>query len=120
MEPDFRTTVIRLVQFPAFFEKRLEDLTGGEVDYAYHLLYKLSLHTDGEYFTMIDTIQKARLCYNLAELSNIQGDQEKANRYYKLAFSMLIKGGFDLSMKKWVELVSLRTDPKEDDVIDPE
>ena len=32
--------------------------------------------------------------------------------YYKIAFDSLVQGGIDLSMKKWMELVSLRLNSK--------
>lgn len=52
-------------------------------------------------------MQMARLYYNLGELSNnLFGEQD--NPHYKKAIQYLAKGGIDLSMNKWLELISLR------------
>lgn len=59
---------------------------------------------------LADAIQAARLCYALGELSNVLGgDPLVVLKHYRSALRNLNKGGLDLSLNKWVELVSLRT-----------
>ena len=66
-----------------------------------------------ENYTLLDYIQMARLEYALGELEyKTTNDTEKVIRHFRTALQHLEKGGFDLSISKWTELVSLRT--KED------
>ena len=54
-------------------------------------------------------IQMARLEYYLGKLScKISCSREETALHYAGALHLLEKGGFDLGIKKWVELVSLR------------
>lgn len=63
-----------------------------------------------EKYTQLDYIQKARLCYHLGELAEALGeDTVRIINYYRSVPRLLEKGGFDLSLKKWAELVSLPT-----------
>ena len=51
----------------------------------------------------------ARMKYYLGELScKIYSVKEDAALHYGSALHLLEKGGLDLSLKKWIELVSLR------------
>ena len=69
--------------------------------------------SDDENYTLLDYIQMARLEYALGELEyKTTNDTEKVIRHFRTALQHLEKGGFDLSISKWTELVSLRT--KED------
>ena len=58
----------------------------------------------------------ARLEYNLGELScKISCSREETALHYAGTLHLLEKGGFDLGIKKWVELVSLRIEnPKKE------
>ena len=74
--------------------------------------YLSTLSVD-ENYTLLDYIQMARLEYALGELEyKTTNDTEKVIRHFRTALQHLEKGGFDLSISKWTELVSLRT--KED------
>ena len=69
-------------------------------------LISLSVEED---YTLLDYIQMARLKYYLGELScKIYSVKEDAALHYGSALHLLEKGGLDLSLKKWIELVSLR------------
>ena len=50
---------------------------------------------------------------HLESLEYKTNDTEKVIRHFRTALQHLEKGGFDLSISKWTELVSLRT--KEED-----
>lgn len=87
---------------------RLSELSEEEKGIAYELLNRLADGAVDENYTMLDYMQMARLYYNLGELSNnLFGEQD--NPHYKKAIYYLEKGGIDLSMNKWLELISLRT-----------
>ena len=86
----------------------LSELSEEEKGIAYELLNRLADGAVDENYTMLDYMQMARLYYNLGELSNnLFG--EKNNPHYKKAIHYLAKGGIDLSINKWLELVNLRT-----------
>ena len=96
--------------------KPLSDLTYTECELAYALIRELiDLSTEGDY-TLLDYIQMARLEYYLGELScKINCSREETALHYAGALHLLEKGGFDLGIKKWVELVSLRIEnPKKE------
>ena len=96
--------------------KPLSDLTYTECELAYALVRELiDLSTEGDY-TLLDYIQMARLEYYLGELScKINCSREETALHYAGALHLLEKGGFDLGIKKWVELVSLRIEnPKKE------
>ena len=108
MYGDFNRIVVQLVQHPVM-HKPLSDLTYTECALAYALIRELiELSTEGDY-TLLDYIQMARLEYYLGELScRINCSREETALHYAGALHLLEKGGFDLNIKKWVELVSLR------------
>ena len=108
MYGDFNRIVVQLVQHPVM-HKPLSDLTYTECELAYALIRELiDLSTEGDY-TLLDYIQMARLEYYLGELScKINCSREETALHYAGALHLLEKGGFDLNIKKWVELVSLR------------
>ena len=87
----------------------LSDLTCTECEQAYSLIRELIDLSIEEDYTLLDYIQMARLeCY-LGELScKIYCTREDAALHYGSALHLLEKGGLDLSLKKWIELVSLR------------
>lgn len=109
MYGDFNRIVVQLVQHPVM-HKPLSDLTYTECELAYALIRELiDLSTEGDY-TLLDYIQMARLEYYLGELScKINCSREETALHYAGALHLLEKGGFDLGIKKWVELVSLRS-----------
>ena len=115
MYGDFNRIVVQLVQHPVM-HKPLSDLTYTECELAYSLISELiDLSTEGDY-TLLDYIQMARLEYYLGELScKINCSREETALHYAGALHLLEKGGFDLGIKKWVELVSLRIEnPKKE------
>ena len=115
MYGDFNRIVVQLVQHPVM-HKPLSDLTYTECELAYALIRELiDLSTEGDY-TLLDYIQMARLEYYLGELScRINCSREETALHYAGALHLLEKGGFDLGIKKWVELVSLRIEnPKKE------
>jgi len=115
MYGDFNRIVVQLVQHPVM-HKPLSDLTYTECELAYALIRELiDLSTEGDY-TLLDYIQMARLEYYLGELScKINCSREETALHYAGALHLLEKGGFDLGIKKWVELVSLRIEnPKKE------
>lgn len=118
MYGDFNRIVVQLVQHPVM-HKPLSDLTYTECELAYALIRELiDLSTEGDY-TLLDYIQMARLEYYLGELScKINCSREETALHYAGALHLLEKGGFDLGIKKWVELVSLRIEnPKKNDIL---
>ena len=115
MYGDFNRIVVQLVQHPVM-HKPLSDLTYTECELAYALIRELiDLSTEGDY-TLLDYVQMARLEYYLGELScKINCSREETALHYAGALHLLEKGGFDLGIKKWVELVSLRIEnPKKE------
>lgn len=107
MYGDFNRIVVQLTQHPVMY-KPLSDLTYTECELAYALIRELiDLSIEGLYF--IDYIQITRLEYYLGKLScKISCSREETALHYAGALHLLEKGGFDLGIKKWVELVSLR------------
>ena len=115
MYGDFNRIVVQLTQHPVMY-KPLSDLTYTECELAYALIRELiDLSIEGNY-TLLDYIQMARLEYYLGELScKISCSREETALHYAGALHLLEKGGFDLGIKKWVELVSLRIEnPKKE------
>ena len=105
MQSDFKKDIIQLMQSTKLLHSPLSELSEEEKGIAYELLNRLAVD---ENYTMLDYMQMARLYYNLGELSNnLFGEQD--NPHYKKAIYYLEKGGIDLSMNKWLELISLRT-----------
>ena len=97
MQSDFKKDIIQLMQSTKLLHSPLSEL-----------LNRLADGAVDENYTMLDYMQMARLYYNLGELSNnLFGEQD--NPHYKKAIYYLEKGGIDLSMNKWLELISLRT-----------
>ncbi len=90
-------------------KKTAEDLRTEEKDFACKLLKDLILSSKYEGYTLVDPMQMARLEYNLAEMLSEMGGDGIAVNHYRKAFCLLMQGGFDMSMKKWAELTSLRT-----------
>ena len=84
MYGDFNRIVVQLTQHPVMY-KPLSDLTYTECELAYALIRELG------------------------KLScKISCSREETALHYAGALHLLEKGGFDLGIKKWVELVSLR------------
>lgn len=94
--------------------KPLSDLTYMQCEQAYALIKELIELSVEDDYTLVDYLQMARLEYCLGELScRINGDREDAALHYGGALHLLEKGGVDLGLKKWVELVSLRIEKEE-------
>ena len=95
------------MQSTKLLQSPLSELSEEEKGIAYNLLNRLVDGAVDENYTMLDYMQMARLYYNLGEPStNLFGEQD--NPHYKKAIQYLAKGGIDLSMNKWLELISLR------------
>lgn len=96
------------MQYTKLLRSPLSELSEEELEIVYDLLNRLADGAIDENYTMLDCMQMARLYYNLGELSNyLLGEQNSP--HYRKAIHYLAKGGIDLSMDKWLELVSLRT-----------
>ena len=105
---DFNRIIIQLSQHP-IMNKPFSDLTCIECEQAYALINELINLSVEEDYTLLDYIQMARLKFYLGELScKISCNREETALHYGSALHLLEKGGFDLSLKKWTELVSLR------------
>ena len=105
---DFNRIIIQLSQHPVV-NKSFSDLTCTECEQAYVLINELISLSVEEDYTLLDYIQMARLKYYLGELScKIYSVKEDAALHYGSALHLLEKGGLDLSLKKWIDLVSLR------------
>ena len=95
------------MQSTKLLQSPLSELSEEEKGIAYNLLNRLVDGAVDENYTMLDYMQMAPLYYNLGALSNnLLGEQD--NPHYKKAIQYLAKGGIDLSMNKWLELISLR------------
>lgn len=109
MYEDFKECIIRLMQHP-IMSKPISALSDPECLQAYELIKQLIDLSVNEEYTQLDYIQTARLKYHLGELSYKLNDEwENTILHYKGIPHLLEKGGFDLSLHKWIELISLRT-----------
>lgn len=61
-----------------------------------------------ENYTRVDPLQEARLNYNLGKLAEAIGNNEEII-YYRKALRSLTEAGIDLSIEKWMKLVTLKT-----------
>lgn len=108
MYEDFKECVIRLMQHP-IMSKPVSFLSDSECLQAYDLIKQLIDLSVNEEYTQLDYIQMARLKYHLGELAyQLNTDNDTTLLHYKSLPHLLEKGGFDLSLRKWAELVSLR------------
>lgn len=105
---DFKECIIRLMQHP-IVKKPISALTDSECEQAYDLISQLvNLSVDEEY-SQLNHIQLARLQCQLGALAyRLNDDREVIVKHYKDVPLLLEKGGIDLSIRKWLELVSLR------------
>lgn len=109
MYDEYREKIIRLMQHRVL-NTPISELSNEELHYTFDLLSDLLDLALNEKYTQLDYIQKARLSYHLGEVTEaLAEDPWKVNYYYKSVPQLLEKGGFDLSLKKWAELVSLPT-----------
>ena len=112
MYDDLKENIILLMQHP-IAHRPISDLSDEEREKAFCLLNYLSTLSIDENYTLLEYIQMARLEYALGELEyRTTNDTEKVIRHFRTALQYLERGGIDLSINKWTELVSLRT--KED------
>ena len=108
MISDFKENIIRLMQHP-IMHKPISELTSSEQSQAYELLDSLVETSMDNSCTQIDYIQISRLHYALGELAYEQcDDPERIIKYFLSSLHSLEKGGIDLSLHKWAELVNLR------------
>ena len=108
MISDFKENIIRLMQHP-IMHKPISELTSSEQSQAYELLDSLVEASMDNSCTQIDYIQISRLHYALGELAYEQcDDPERIIKYFLSSLHSLEKGGIDLRLNKWTELVNLR------------
>ena len=108
MISDFKENIIRLMQHP-IMHKPISELTSSEQSQAYELLDSLVEASMDNSCTQIDYIQISRLHYALGELAYEQcDDPERIIKYFLSSLHSLEKGGIDLWLNKWAELVNLR------------
>ena len=108
MISDFKENIIRLMQHP-IMHKPISELTSSEQSQAYELLDSLVEASMDNSCTQIDYIQISRLHYALGELAYEQcDDPERIIKYFLSSLHSLEKGGIDLRLYKWAELVNLR------------
>ena len=108
MISDFKENIIRLMQHP-IMRKPISELTSSEQSQAYELLDSLVEASMDNSCTQIDYIQISRLHYALGELAYEQCDNpERIIKYFLSSLHFLEKGGIDLGLHKWAELVNLR------------
>ena len=108
MISDFKENIIRLMQHP-IMHKPISELTSSEQSQAYELLDSLVETSMDNSCTQIDYIQISSLHYALGELAYEQcDDPERIIKYFLSSLHSLEKGGIDLGLHKWAELVNLR------------
>ena len=108
MISDFKENIIRLMQHP-IMHKPISELTSSEQSQAYELLDSLVEASMDNSYTQLDYIQISRLHYALGELAYEQcDDPERIIKYFLSSLHSLEKGGIDLRLNKWAELVNLR------------
>ena len=108
MISDFKENIIRLMQHP-IMHKPISELTSSEQSQAYELLDSLVEASMDNSYTQLDYIQISRLHYALGELAYEQcDDPERIIKYFLSSLHSLEKGGMDLRLNKWAELVNLR------------
>lgn len=109
MYDNLKEAIILLMQH-SIAHRPISDLSDAEREKAYDLLNDLTNLAVDENYTPLDYIQTARLEYALGELTyRATGNTKKTIHHLRAALHSLEKGGFDLSINKWTELVSLRT-----------
>lgn len=108
MDIDFKENIIRLMQHP-IMHKPISELTSSEQSQAYEILDNLFEASMDNSCTQIDYVQISRLRYALGELTYVMcSNPERIIRYLLASLHSLEKGGIDLSLNKWAELVNLR------------
>ncbi|QIU92977.1 hypothetical protein [Bacteroides faecium] len=108
MDIDFKENIIRLMQHP-IMHKPISELTSSEQSQAREILENLYECSMDENCTQIDYIQISRLRYALGDLAYAQcSNPERIIKYLLSSLHSLEKGGIDLSLNKWAELVNLR------------
>lgn len=101
--------VIQLMQHPAM-HKSLDELGYDELLCGYDLARTVSDYLQDEEYTLLDYIQMARIEFFLGKLGyNVFEEDEVVVSHFQKAFDYLVKGGIDLNIHKWAELISLRT-----------
>lgn len=106
---DFKEKVILLMQHPIMC-KPIEELGNDEQREAFDLINSILSYTELDSFTRSDYIQRARLEFIHAELTYVMmEDLNLSMSYYRRALYDLQKGGFDLGIRKWAELLSFPT-----------
>ena len=89
--------------------KPISELTSSEQSQAYEILDNLVEASMDDSCTQVDYVQISRLRYALGELTYVMCDNpERIIKYFLSSLHSLEKGGIDLSLNKWAELVNLR------------
>ncbi len=108
MPKDFKEAVIQLMQNPAM-HKPLDELSFDELRHGYELARAVNDFLLDEEYTLLDYVQMARMQFFLGRVGyNLCEDNDLVVGYFKTALDYLEKGGIDLSIPKWAELISLR------------
>ena len=108
MSNDFKENIIRLMQHP-IMHKPISELTDWEQSQACEILDSLVEASMDNSCTQVDYIQISHLHYALGELAYEQCDNpERIIKYFLSSLHSLEKGGIDLGLHKWAELVNLR------------
>lgn len=109
MSKDFKEAVILLMQHPAMHIP-IEELSYEELLRGYDLARTVNDFLLDEEYTLLDYIQMARMEIFLGKLGyNLCEKDEAVVSHFEKAFDYLEKGGIDLNINKWAELISLRT-----------
>lgn len=108
MDSELKELLIRLNKRSEFLCPPFSGMTQTEKRETYELLKLTYNEIACENYTRVDPLQEARLNYNLAKLAEELGDNEEFN-YYRMALRSLSEAGIDLSIEKWMKLVTLKT-----------
>lgn len=109
MYKDFKEAIILLMHHP-IMHTPIEEIPDMLQRQAYDLLMCINDHSTLEEYSLIDYIQMARIEFAMGELANaLDFEDGRIVAHYQRAFNCLQKGGIDLSIKKWTDLVSIRT-----------
>lgn len=106
---DFNEKVILIMQHP-IMNGPLNELGDTDMAQAYELLMELAGLSVDDQFTRLDYIQSSRIHFAMGELAYLMdGETDEVCRHFYTAYTNLQKGGFDLSIRKWAELVSVHS-----------
>lgn len=108
MSKDFKEAIIQLMQDPAM-HKPVDELSYDELQRGYDLACTVDDFLLDEEYTLLDYVQMARMQLFLGKMGyNLFEKEDVVVSHFQKAFDYLEKGGIDLNIHKWAELVSLR------------